>query len=123
MNVFAWVLQGFCAVMFTISGTLKSAMPKEKMIETGQTGVAPFPLPIIRIVAVSELFAAVGLIVPWLTGTARFLTPVAAGCLIVFMIGAAISHTGLKEYKQAFIVNLGLAAACAGIIAIRVGQL
>lgn len=123
MNVLAWVLQGICAVTFLTSGTLKSLFSKERMIETKQTGVAPFPLPIIRIVAVSELFGVAGLILPWLTGTARFLTPVAAGCLIVFMIGAAISHLSIKEPKQAFLVNLPLAVMLATILVIRVSEL
>jgi uncharacterized membrane protein YphA (DoxX/SURF4 family) len=123
VNVLAWVLQGICAVMFVTSGTAKSLMSKERMIETSQTGVAPFPLPLIRIVAVSELFGVAGLILPWATGTAKFLTPVAAGCLIVFMIGAAISHWSLKEYKQALGVNLPLALMLATILVIRVGQL
>lgn len=109
-------------MMFLTSGTLKSLFSKERMIETGQTGVAPFPLPIIRVVAVSELFGVAGLILPWLTGTAKFLTPVAAGCLIVFMIGAAISHWSLKEYKQALGVNLPLAVMLAAIVLIRAGQ-
>jgi uncharacterized membrane protein YphA (DoxX/SURF4 family) len=117
------MLQGICAATFLTSGTLKSLMPKERMIETKQTGVAPFPLPIIRIVAASELFGVAGLILPWLTGTTKFLTPVAAGCLIVFMIGAAISHWSLGEYRQSLGVNLPLAMALAAIVVIRVGQL
>lgn len=123
MNVLAWVLSGICAATFLTSGTLKSLLPKERMIESGQTGVAPFPLPIIRLVAVSELFGVAGLILPWLTGTARVLTPVAAGGLIVVMIGAAISHLSIKEPKQALLVNLPIAVMLAVILAIRVGQL
>lgn len=123
MYVLAWVLQGVCALTFAASGTLKSLMPKDRMIETGQTGVAPFPLPIIRIVAAGELFGAIGLILPWGTGTAKFLTPVAAACLGVFMIGAAISHWSLKEYKQSLGVNLPLVIALAAIVVIRAGQL
>lgn len=123
MNVLAWVLAGICALTFLTSGTLKSLMSKDRMIETGQTGVAPFPLPIIRIVAVSELFGGLGLILPWLTGTAKVLTPVAGGCLIIFMIGAALSHWSLKEQKQVFLVNLPLVVMLAAIVAIRVGQL
>jgi uncharacterized membrane protein YphA (DoxX/SURF4 family) len=123
VNVLAWVLSGVCALTFLTSGTLKSLMPKDRMIESGQTGVAPFPLPIIRVVAVSELFGVAGLILPWATGTAEFLTPVAAGCLIVIMIGAAISHVSIKEPKQAFLVNLPIAVMLVAIVAIRVGQL
>lgn len=123
MNLLAWSLQGVCALVFASSGTAKSLMSKDRMIATGQTGVAPFPLPVVRVVAISEIVGAVGLIVPWVTGTAKLLTPVAAGCLVVFMIGAAISHASLSELKQVFFVNTPLAVALAAVVAIRAAQL
>ncbi|MFD9418483.1 hypothetical protein ACFWC9_27720 [Streptomyces goshikiensis] len=43
--------QGLLAAVFMGSGFLKSTQTKEKMIAAGQTGVAPFPLPVIRVVA------------------------------------------------------------------------
>jgi uncharacterized membrane protein YphA (DoxX/SURF4 family) len=123
MDVLAWTLQIAAAVIFLYSGSLKSWMPKDRMIATGQTGVAPYPLPVLRIVAVSELFGAVGLVLPWLLDTGRVLTPVAAACLVPIMIGAAVAHAHLGELKQVFLVNLPLLAALLAVVAIRVADL
>lgn len=123
MEIVLWVLQGVAAATFLFSGTLKSTMSKERMIETGQTGVAPFPLPVIRVVAASELLGGVGVILPWLTGQARVLTPLAAVGLSIVMVGAAISHWSLREYKQVFGVNAVLLAVLITIAAVRFAQL
>jgi uncharacterized membrane protein YphA (DoxX/SURF4 family) len=95
MNIALWAAQVLLAVLFLWSGTVKAAWSKDRLIASGQTGVAPFPLPVIRVTAVSELFGAIGLIAPWATGIARVLTPVAALGLSIVMIGAMISHSSL----------------------------
>jgi uncharacterized membrane protein YphA (DoxX/SURF4 family) len=123
MNVLAWTLQIVAAATFLYSGSLKSWMPKDRMIATGQTGVAPYPLPVLRIVAISELLGAAGLLLPWMLGTDRFLTPLAAACLIPIMVGAAMAHASLGELKQVFLVNMPLLAILVGVVAIRLGDL
>jgi hypothetical protein len=123
MNIALWVVQGLVAGVFLTFGTLKSLQSKERMIATGQTGVAPFPLPVIRIVAASELLAGAGLVLPWLTGIAPVLTPLAALWLYVVMIGAAAAHRSLREYKQVFGVNLVLLALCAFVAVTRFSEL
>jgi uncharacterized membrane protein YphA (DoxX/SURF4 family) len=95
MNTALWIVQALLAVVFTTSGLLKSTQTKAKMIETGQTGVAFYPLGFLRFIATCELLGATGLIVPWLTGIAPVLTPIAALCLCIVMIGAAVSHSRL----------------------------
>lgn len=119
MNVLAWVLQGLCAAVFFHSGIMKSLMSKQRMLETGQTGVAPFPTPVLRIVALSELVGVAGLLLPQASGIAEELTPIAAGCLAVIMVGAAISHATLREFKQVVFVNTTLFLALIAIAAIR----
>lgn len=93
MNIALWSAQIALAGLFALSGGIKSTWSKDRLIASGQTGVAPFPLPVIRLTAWAELLAAAGLILPWLTGTARGLTPAAAGGLIIVMTGAALSHS------------------------------
>lgn len=100
MAVALWVVQGLLALVFLGSGLAKSTMSKERMIATGQTGVAPFPLPVIRLTAVAELLAAAGLVLPGLLGAAEVLTPLAAVGLMLVMVGAAVSHASLREYPQ-----------------------
>jgi hypothetical protein len=97
MNLTLWVFQAVLAVVFAGSGVAKSTMSREKLLATGQTGVALFPMPVVRATAVAELFAVAGLILPWATGIGRVFTPLAALGLCVVMIGAASSHARLRE--------------------------
>jgi uncharacterized membrane protein YphA (DoxX/SURF4 family) len=111
MNLFLWILQIALAVVFTGSGIAKSTMSRDRLIATGQTGVAVFPMPVVRFTAACELLAVLGLILPWATGIARVLTPIAALGLCVVMIGAAVSHTRLREPRNVFFNALLFAAA------------
>lgn len=123
MNVALWIIQGVLAATFAVSGGLKLTQTKERMIATGQTGVAPLPLPVIRLVASLELLAALGLIVPGATGVARVLTPLAAAGIGLIMIGAAGSHWSLREYRQVFGVNLVLLGLAVFVVIGRAGSL
>ncbi len=122
MTIAAWVVTGLLVVVFTVSGIAKSTMSRDRLIATGQTGIAPVPMPVIRVVAVCELFAVAGLVVPWLTGTARVLTPAAAVGLGIVMMGAAVSHASLKE-PRSVAANVVLLALCAFVAAARFAQL
>jgi uncharacterized membrane protein YphA (DoxX/SURF4 family) len=112
MNIALWCAQVLLAAVFLASGSTKSVMSKQRMIASGQTGVAPFPLPVIRLTAACEVLAAIGLIAPWWTGIAPVLTPLAAVGLSIVMVGAGLSHASLREYKQVFGVNLVLLLVC-----------
>ena len=101
MNVFLWVIQVLLAALFLLSGTLKSTWPKDRLIASGQTGVTPFPLPVLRFAAVCELFGAAGLILPRATGIAPVLTPLAATGLCAVMVGAICSHSCLLARDMA----------------------
>jgi uncharacterized membrane protein YphA (DoxX/SURF4 family) len=111
MDVTLWICQGLLAALFLVSGSAKISMSKQRMIETGQTGVAPFPLPMIRLVAACELAGVVGLIAPKATGLLPVLTAVAAIGLAVVMVGAIISHTKPRE-PGPVVVNMGILAIC-----------
>jgi uncharacterized membrane protein YphA (DoxX/SURF4 family) len=101
MTLTLWIAQGLLAAIFLVSGSLKISMAKPKLIASGQTGVAPFPLPVIRLTAACELLAVLGLLLPLPTGIAPILTPIAAFGLAVVMIGATASHLSLREPLQA----------------------
>jgi len=122
MNTITWILTAVLAVVFTISGVAKSTMSRDRLIATGQTGIAPFPMPLVRVVALSELLAVAGLFAPWLTDTARVLTPLAALGLAVIMIGAATSHASLREPKSVA-ANTTLLALAAFVAASRFAAL
>lgn len=111
MDEALWVCQIALAVMFLLSGSAKISMSKQRLLETGQTGIAPFPLPVIRLTATCELLAVVGLIAPRASGILPILTPVAAIGLGVVMIGAIISHATLHEPRNVA-VNVVILAVC-----------
>jgi uncharacterized membrane protein YphA (DoxX/SURF4 family) len=114
MNIGLWVGQIGLAVVFLVSGSLKVSQSKERLIASGQTGVAPFSEPVIRLTAVCELLAALGLLLPTATGIAPVLTPLAAIGIGVIMIGAAFSHAALREPRNIGI-NLMILLVAVGI--------
>jgi uncharacterized membrane protein YphA (DoxX/SURF4 family) len=97
MNTFLWVLQGLLAAVFAVSGALKATWSKPRLIASGQTGVVPFPLPLIRFAACCELLGAIGMVLPRLLGVAEYLTPLAAAGFVVVMVAAIASHARLRE--------------------------
>jgi len=100
MNALLWTLQASLAAVFTASGLAKISQPKERLIASGQTGVAPFPLPVIRVTAFCELLGAIGILLPRMVGVAAFLTPAAAAGFAIVMVGAIASHAYLREPRN-----------------------
>lgn len=122
MNLALWIVTGVLCAFFTVSGVAKSTMSMEQMVETGQTGVANFPLPVVRVTALLELAAVVGLVAPWWSDRWPALTPSAGVGLVLVMCGAAISHAALREPK-AVTANLVLLLMAAFVAAGRFAQL
>ncbi|MFI6658814.1 DoxX family protein [Streptomyces sp. NPDC050523] len=111
MNVALWTGQALLAVVFVYSGALKVSQSREKLLEMGQTGVAVFPVPLLRFVASCELLGAVGVIVPRLTDTAPVLTPLAAAGFAVIMVGAIAAHARLHEPRNVAATSFVLVVA------------
>jgi len=111
MNVVLWAAQLLTAAVFLFSGATKVTWSKEKLLAKGQSGVVWLPVPLMRVIALAELLGAIGLILPWWTGVAPVLTPLAAVGLSIVMIGAAITHLRLKEPGTA-LLNLVILALC-----------
>lgn len=111
MNLALWVTQGLLAAIFAGTGMNKLVRPKEKLLEAGLNSLAPYPPPLLRSLGAIELLGAIGLILPWLTGIAPVLTPLAALGLAVIMVGAVNAHRRLGERQLVFTV-LVLLLAC-----------
>ncbi|QLL08474.1 DoxX family protein [Mycobacterium vicinigordonae] len=111
MNALLWTLQVALAAIFAVSGAAKISQPKERLIAIGQTGVAPFPLPVVRVTAFCELLGAIGILLPWLLGVDKFLTPLAAAGFAVVMVGAIGSHAHLREPRNVALTVLIFTAA------------
>jgi uncharacterized membrane protein len=109
MNTLLWTSQAFLAIAFFYSGLNKSILSEQQLIKKGQTGVAGWSATAIRLIGVSEIIGAIGIVVPWWTGILPWLTPLAATGFAVIMLLAAPIHYRLKEPKNVA-VNMTLLA-------------
>jgi len=78
-------IQGLLALLFLFAGGIKLVLPIEAM-----TKQMPLPGLFLRFIGVAEVLGASGLILPWLLGIRRQLTPLAASGLVIIMIGATV---------------------------------
>ena len=113
-----WTAQISLALIFLASGLTKLTMSRERMLATGQTGAAAYPLPVVRFTATCELLAAVGLVVPPLVRIAEPLVGWSAIGLAIVMIGAMAMHSRLAVTKQQpkewrnVAINVAILAVC-----------
>lgn len=100
MNITIWVVQIFLALVFLLSGILKVTQPIEGLAGLMKYVTAIKPPQLVRVIGILEGLAAIGLILPAMTGILPWLTPVAAIGLVLTMIGAMILHVRLGEGSQ-----------------------
>jgi uncharacterized membrane protein YphA (DoxX/SURF4 family) len=80
-----WTVQTILALMFMFSGVMKFVMPAEQM-----TKGTSLPLWFFHFIGVCEVLGGLGLILPAVLRIAPVLTPIAASCLAVIMVGAVV---------------------------------
>jgi len=104
MNTVLWIVQILLGFLFIMVGSLKVAVPREKMLASAvQTGrqnmdwVEDLSAGNVRLIGFLELLGGVGLILPALTGILPILTPLAAVGLAIVMIGAVVVHLRRQE--------------------------
>lgn len=98
MNIIIWIVQGLLAAFFTMPAFKKLTTPKQKLVEAKQLAPDGSILPI-RALGLVELLGVVGIIIPYLTGIAPVLTPLAALGFCVVMAGAFALHYKRHDYK------------------------
>jgi hypothetical protein len=86
MNRALWIVQGLLALLFLLNSGMKLLLPIEML-----TADLPLPGPFVRFIGVCEGLGALGLILPSLLRIRPGLTPLAAACLVVLMIGATVT--------------------------------
>ena len=106
MNRTLWVVQALVAVVFLVAGASKLAMPAEVLAAS-----SPLPVLFVRFIGACEIFGAIGLIVPAVTRIRPMLTPIAAICLAIIMVGATVST---------LLVGMGAAALMPFILGVAV---
>jgi len=99
MNIVLWVVQILLALAFGLAGIMKVSQPIDKL-ETRMGWVKSVGTRGVRLIGTLEILGAIGLILPAVTGILPWLTPVAASCLALTMIGAMITHGRRGEYSQ-----------------------
>ena len=123
MNILAWILSGVLAAVYLLVGVLKITTPKAKLAENPRMGwTDDFTASNIKGIGAAEVLGAIGVILPWLTGIAAFLTPVAAVGLTILQIGAMVVHWRRGE-KQVLAGNATLAALALVVAILRFSQL
>jgi uncharacterized membrane protein YphA (DoxX/SURF4 family) len=117
MNIALWVVQGLLALVMIGAGTTKAVSPKAKLVANPHMAwAADFTQGQIKLIGLAEIAGAVGLIVPWATHLVPVLTPIAAACLAVIMVGAVRTHLGRKE---PWVPPMVLAVLCGFVVAGR----
>lgn len=99
MNTTAWIVQIVLAVLFLGSGAAKMILAKEKLQAYSMAWTEDFTEPQIKLIGAAEVLGAIGLVLPWATGIAEVLTPIAAVGLALVMAGAAATHVRRKEWQ------------------------
>ena len=115
MNTALWVLQGFAALVFLLTGSLKIFVPKEKLAEK-MHWAATWPPGRIKLLGLAEVAGALGLVLPDALHIAPWLTPIAALCLAVLLLFAIQTH---RRFHENFAPALVLMLMC---VAIAVGR-
>src|SRR5258707_13392275 len=96
MNIAIWVVQILLALAFLGAGLLKLTQPIDKA-QGKMEWVKRIHPNGVQAIGVLEVLGAVGLILPMLTGILPWLTPLAAGGLVLVIIGAKITQPSFKE--------------------------
>lgn len=99
MNIVLWVVQILLAIAFGLAGIMKVTQPIDRL-ETRMGWVKSVGPGGVRLIGSLEILGAIGLILPAVTGILPWLTPVAASCLALTMVGAMITHGRRGEYSQ-----------------------
>jgi uncharacterized membrane protein YphA (DoxX/SURF4 family) len=99
MNIILWIIQGLLSAFFIMPGYGKITGSKEQYVADQHLKPTSSIIPI-RILGVLELLGCIGIIVPWLSGIAPILTPMAAASFCLIMAAGMFVHIKKKEYKM-----------------------
>ncbi len=115
MNATLWTLQGLLALVFLVTGAIKMALPKDRLV-AHMGWVENAYQPVVRLIGVVEILGAMGLILPSLTGIMPWLTPLAAAGLALTMVGASLTHYRRNELSRIGLTSVLLLMALCVVI-------
>jgi uncharacterized membrane protein YphA (DoxX/SURF4 family) len=108
MNIALWIAASALALFVLAAGFMKVSRPIDEIRK--MPWATKLSATNIRLIGASEILGAAGLVLPLATGIATILTPVAALCLAVLMLGATITHIRIKDPKSAALTTTVLMA-------------
>ena len=121
MDLALWVAQILLGIAFIGLGYVHAT---RRVRATPQTAwMLDVSKPLLTTIGVLEILGGVALILPWATGIATFLTPLAAIAFVVLMILAAIFHARRPGEAMNIAFNLVLGVVAAFIAWGRIGAL
>lgn len=97
LHIGLWVVQGLLAAAFGMAGFIKITTPMEQLTEMGLTYVKSFGSGMVHFIGISEILAALGLILPAALRIRPVLTPIAAVGISIIMILATSYHLQNSE--------------------------
>ena len=104
-----WTIQLLLALIFLFAGGMKLAMSTEELTAAM---TVPMPILFVRFIAVCEVLGALGLVLPGVFRIRTDLTPLAAKCLVVLMIGAVTITVTTMDASMAILpLVVGILAA------------
>jgi hypothetical protein len=87
MNRTLWIIQILLAALFLFAGGAKFLVPADQMM---QGMPAWLSISFLHFVGACEVLGAIGLILPGLLRIKPGLTPLAAACLVIIVVGATV---------------------------------
>jgi len=106
MNYGLWAVQAALALLFLFAGGSKLMTPAADLAKQ-----VPLPGMFLKFIGVAEVVGALGLILPGLLRIHTELTPLAAVCLEIIIIGAvvvSVLYEGLVLAILPFVAGIGL---------------
>jgi hypothetical protein len=87
MNRTLWILQVILGVLFLFSGAAKFLVPAEQITQGMPAWIS---ISFLHFIGVCEVLGGIGLILPGVLHVKPGLTPLAAACLTIIVIGATV---------------------------------
>jgi len=115
MDTALWIVQSILAALFLMSGMMKLTQSKAFVKEKAGGWADDFSGTQIKLIGFAETLGALGLVLPMLLNLMPKLTWIAAGCLALVMIAAALTHSKRIE-NSSVLVNVILLLAALFIV-------
>jgi putative oxidoreductase len=113
LNFILWLIAGLLALLFFTAGSVRAL--RYEFAKKQMAWVGAVPRPLLIFISCAEVLGALGLVLPGLTHTATWLTPLAGAGLVVVQVLAFGFHVSRRESPNA-IGNTAIVALLAFVV-------